>query len=105
MADALSAMRSKVWLFALKHLLSAQESLSLNVVREICSYLTDGEGLVQVTSAFLSPLLVCLPALLQLPPLLGDLQCATEIRANESSAWVLLENGRVFCSGRKWQSG
>lgn len=82
---AISAARAKVWLFYLKH-----SSLRTNIIREICSYLADLQ-LVQVTPTllrFFNPSTMEHEVLLRTP-----------IQANENSAWEMLVDGRVFCSG------
>lgn len=51
MAEHLSAVSGKVWLFYLKHSQSCRDRLSFNVIREICTYFAHFE-LVHVTDAF-----------------------------------------------------
>lgn len=60
---------AKMWLFHLK-----RSSLSINIIREICSYLADYK-LVQVTSTW-GP----------------ELTLRTPIQVNEYSTWVVLED-------------
>lgn len=87
-------LRAKVRLVFIKQILRKKGSLSLNVVREICSYLHNfAEDLVQVTSTFLRFFdFVYFSAGPQVP-------LSTPIQADEYSSWVVLKDGRVFCSG------
>jgi len=49
----LSAMEAKVWLLRLKSSQGVRGSLSLNVIREICSYFEDRLVLYQVNCDFI----------------------------------------------------
>ena len=100
MARHLSIIRAKVWLFSLKHLLG-KGSLTINVIREICSYIAPASReLVQVSDTFMS--FFNWQASNWGPRVL----LSTLIRADDSSTWVVLENGCLFCSGGgKCQAG
>lgn len=87
---AISAVSAKVWLLHLNRI--AKESLSLNVIREVCSYLADLE-LAQVTAAFLRFLNT------QTSIWGPQISLSTPIQANTYSSWVILDDGRLFCSG------
>lgn len=89
MASLSPAIRAKVWLFYLTH---SRGSLSINVIREICSYLAD-LLLAQVTSSSLRffDCHTCTwgpQVLLRVP-----------IQADGHSTWIVLKDGRVFSSG------
>ena len=99
MATKLSADKAKVWLFYLQY--AQKGRLSLNVVREIGSYLADFSlELAQVTKAFLrffngytstwGP----------------QVWLRTQIQADEYSSWIVLKNSSLFCSeGGDCQAG
>lgn len=82
---AISAVKAKVWLFHFKH-----SRLRTNIVREICSYFADPQ-LAQVTSTFLRFFFASAWG----PQVL----LSTPIHADSGSAWVMLEDKRLFCSG------
>ena len=83
---------TKVWLFYLKVSQGLRGRLSLNVTREVCSYLADPE-LVQVTETFLR-FFHCHTATWGPERVLSS-----PILADESSSWAVLKDGSVFCSG------
>lgn len=88
-----SGLLAKVWFLYLNNLQGRK--LCLNIVREVCLFLTDfSQELVQVTATFLR-FFNC-----QTSSWTPQVFLLTSIRANEESSWVLLEDGRVFCSGR-----
>lgn len=91
MATHLSARSAKMWLYHLKRS-RKRGSLCLNVIREICLYFEDFL-LVQVTNAFLR-FFNCESSTWNSPVPLRTL-----ITANSRSSWVVLKDGRVFCSG------
>jgi len=92
MAVQLSAVGARVWLFRLKSFQGVRGSLSINVIREVCSYLED-------------------PLLYQVSPdFLRSFNChtstwgtkvslSTSIQVDRWSAWAVLEDGHLFCSG------
>lgn len=92
MDKLLRAKRAKVWILHLKHPWSGRRSLSINVIREICSYIADLE-LPQVTSNFLR-FFNC-----ETSTWGPQVRLRTRIQANTSSRWMMLNDGRLFCSG------
>lgn len=92
MVRCLSALTARMWLFYLKNLLQERGKLSFNVIREIGSYLADRFLLAQVTSTALE--LFNTSALCWGPHVLH-----TPIEVYQDSRWVMLEDGRLFCSG------
>lgn len=84
---AIPAVKAKVWLLHLKH-----SSLSTNIIREISSYLIDLQ-LAQVTATFLR-FFNCHTSAWGPQVLLHS-----PITADQNSTWVVLKDGRVFCSG------
>lgn len=94
---SLLAQSSKAWLFYLKHQRGERGQLGHNVTRDICVYLVDCLLLTQVTPTFLrffNTLAWGPQVLLSTPILVGD-----------TSSWVLLKDGRLFCSGGNSQTG
>lgn len=87
---ALSARKAKLWLLYLKRF---PGSLSVNVIREICSFISDMGQIAQITPSSLrffdhqrgvwKPLVRLISGIL----------------VDESSTWIVCEDGRVFCSG------
>lgn len=90
MAIHLLGLKARVWVFYLKNLQDERGRLSFNVTQEICSYL--GERLLaQVCSSFLR----FFDTYTWGPQILLH----TSIQVDCSSTWVVLEDGRLFCSG------
>lgn len=80
------AVRTKVWLFHLKRC-----SLSTNILREICSYLLHLNSLAQVTPTFLR--------FFSRSAWEPQVLLRTRIQVDQGSAWVVLADGQLFCSG------
>lgn len=93
MAVRLLERRAKVWLFHLKHVQGEKGRLSSNVIREVLLYLVASLQLPYVTSTFLR-FFDCNNYVWEPEVLLK-----TEIKCNESSSWMVLEDGRLFTSG------
>ena len=94
---ATPARSAKVRLLYSKHNLNARGHISLNVTREICTYIADFM-LVQVSPTFLRFFHPCYQWTPQVP-------LRSRISVDEESSWVLLEDGRLFCSGGGEMSG
>lgn len=93
MATPLSATQAKLWLLFLRQLIG-RRSLTINITREICSYISDFSGeLVQVTDTSIH--FFNWQASVWGPRVL----LSALIRADDSSTWVVLEDGSLFCSG------
>lgn len=90
MATHLSGRRVRVWLFYLKHLQGEGGTLGIVVIREICSYFGD-KVLVHVNYDFLR--------IFNTYTWGPRVPLSTNIRADFCSVWLVLEDGRVFCSG------
>ena len=97
---AISARSAKVWLLYVKHLQGTSGRLSLNVAREICCYLIHS-FLAQVTPTFLRFFNI------HTSSWTAKVRLTSSIQVDEGSRWVLLEDGRLFCSGgeRELQTG
>lgn len=93
MSAQLSAGSTKVWLLYAKHLRESG-GLSLNVIREIGSYFADfSRFLPQITKTFLRFFDCYFSTWGPQVPL------SASIQADVTSSWVVLEDGRLFCSG------
>jgi len=90
----LSAMGARVWLFHLKSSQGVLGSLSLNVIREISSYLKGKIPLLfQVSPDFLRSF-NC-----QTSTWSPQVPLRTHIQVDATSVWVVLEDGRLLCCG------
>lgn len=85
---SLSNIEARMWLLYLKLLQGKRGKLSFNITREVCEYLTDCFPLVEVTSTLLS---FCARG----PQILLH----ALIQVDNNSTWVMLNDGRLFCSG------
>ena len=93
MAEQLSAVGAKVLLFHLKRSRGVRGSLSLNTIREICSFFQD-LLLYEVTPDFLRSFNCQTSTWRPKVPL------RNQIQVDGSSTWVVLQNGRsLLCSG------
>ena len=90
MAVRLSAVGAKVWLLHLKS--SSNRSFSVNVIREICSYFKD-LLVFQVTPDFIRSF-SC--STFTWGP---QVSLCTHIQTDQFAKWVVLKDGRIFCSG------
>lgn len=97
MASQLFARSAKVWLFYLTHVHTSKR-LSLNVIREICSYLADPQ-LAQVCEGFLRFFYF------QTSAWGAQIRLSSRIEAIKGSTWLALEDGHVLCSGGACQTG
>ena len=77
MTVQLSAVGSKVWLFRLKTE-GVRGRLSLNVIRQICSFLRSFD---RQTSTW------------------SEVPLRARVQVDSGSRWIVLEDGSVFCSG------
>lgn len=98
---ALQASNAKVWLLYLKHTQGARGKLSLNATREICDYIAD-HLLAQVTPTFLR-FFHCSTSTWG-----PQIRLSRPIKPDNSCTWVMLKDGRLFCSGgsncqAKWE--
>ena len=87
---SLPARKAKLWLL---HLKQFPGCLSLNVVREICGYISDSGEIIQITRSSLR--FFDYQSCTWKPPV----PLRSQIQVDESSSWTALEDGRVFCSG------
>lgn len=83
---------ARVWLFYLKHLRGERGKLGLNVTREACEYLPFYLQLAKVTKFSLRFFAHAWKPRVRLH---------IDIHADEGSAWVVLKDGRLFCSGAR----
>lgn len=97
MASQLFARSAKVRILYLKHM-HTRKRLSLNVVREVCSYLADPQ-LVQVCEGFLRFFNF------QTSAWGTQVRLSSRIEAIKGSTWLALGDGRVMCSGGMQQTG
>lgn len=81
---------TRVWLFYLKHRQGKNGKLSPNVTREVCGYLADSMLIAQVTPTFLRFFTSAWGPHVHLQ---------TPIQVDINSRWVVLDDGRLFCSG------
>lgn len=94
---SLHAQNSRVRLFYLKHMQGERGRLGFNVTRDICAYIADVLVLAQVASTFLR-FFNTLSWGPQVP-------LTSPIQVSDTSTWVLLEDGRLFCSGGLYGTG
>lgn len=86
--------RAKTLLIYLKHSQGIKGRLSLNVIREICSYIADFSGdIAQVTATFFR-FFNCRTMTWGPKTTLGS-----RINADSYSSWLVLQDGRLFCCG------
>ena len=89
----LSAVGAKVWLLHLKSVGGAVGSLSLNVIREVCSYFPACLSLVWVTDNSISFFNFSFLTMNPSVPL------ERSIQANTDSSWVAIDSTRVLVCG------
>lgn len=89
---ALLAQCTRMWLFYLKCFRGESGRLSLNTTREVCAYISD-LLLANVSNLFLRFFNCCTSTW-------GPrVRLHNLIQADAYSVWMLLEDGRLFCSG------
>ena len=97
MVADLSERRAKVWLLYLKHTRGDRGKLSLDILREVCSFLHP-LLLVDVTESYIRFFDFQRGAWKQPLPL------NPHIQADYTSSWVVLETGSVFICGGGYSS-
>jgi len=91
MAARLPEHKAKVWLLYFKHTRGDRGKLSLNILREICTFLY----LILLADITKSSIRFFFQNMTWGQPI----NLSTRIRADTDSVWVILEDMRVFCCG------